>query len=110
MKLFGFIVQDVSQKKEFNEKISVKVNKGEKKNKIKICVLRSFSLFFFMVEFWAGGGGGAEGNLRGGGVIRQNRHEQEGGSRGDAKHDPDGVPSKEWIKVTFYFFHITYQI
>ena len=51
-------MQDVSQKKEFNEKISVKVNKGEKKNKIKICVLRSFSLFFLMVEFWAGGGGG----------------------------------------------------
>lgn len=103
-------MQDVSQKKEFNEKISVKVNKGEKKNKIKICVLRSFSLFFFMVEFWAGGGGVAKCNLRGGRLIRHNRHEQEGRSRGDAKHDPDGVPSKEWIKVTFYFFHITYQI
>ena len=35
LKLFGFIVQDVSQKKEFNEKISVKVNKGEKKKQNK---------------------------------------------------------------------------
>ena len=102
-------MQDVSQKKEFNEKISVKV-KEKKKNKIKICVLRRFSLFFFMVEFWAGGGGVTKCNLRGGGLIRHNRHEQEGRSRGDAKHDPDGVPSKEWIKVTFYFFHITHQI
>ena len=52
-------MQDVSQKKEFNEKISVKVNKGEKKNKIKICVLRSFSLFFFYGGVLGGGGGGS---------------------------------------------------
>ena len=103
-------MQDVSQKKEFNEKISVKVNKGEKKNKIKICVLRSFSLFFLWWSFGRAGGGVTKCNLRGGRLISHNRHEQEGRSRGDAKHDPDGVPSKEWIKVTFYFFHITYQI
>lgn len=103
-------MQDVSQKKEFNEKISVKLNKGEKKNKIKICVLRSFSLFFMMEFFFWGGGGVTKCNLRGGRLIRHNGHEQEGRSRGDAKHEPDGVLSKEWIKVTFYFFHITYQI
>ena len=66
--------------------------------------------FFYDGVFFLGGGGVTKGNLRGGRLIRHNGHEQEGRSRGDAKHDPDGVPSKEWIKVTFYFFHITYQI
>ena len=66
--------------------------------------------FFFYGGVLGGGGGVNKCNLRGGRLIRHNRHEQEGRSRGDAKHEPDGVTSKEWIKVTFYFFHITYQI